>query len=93
MDLSNTIRLTEAAIDQAMTEGQPITHETVSALQDTMLEWAQTVEQMEVQHETDQTEISRLRGVLTLPDDLSAATVRFDNVVPLVGRIGDGGAA
>lgn len=88
MELSNTIRLTEAAIDQAMTEGQPITHDTVQAMKDAMLEWAQTIEQMEAQHQSDRDEIAQLRALLQMPEGLSNPTIRFDNIVPIVGKIG-----
>jgi hypothetical protein len=56
-----------------------------------MLEWAQTVEQMEAQHQSDRDEIAELRSLLAMPEGLRRPTVRFDNVVPIVGRIGDTG--
>jgi hypothetical protein len=93
MELSTTIRLTEAAIDQAVTEDQPINHETIRAIQDTMIEWAQAIEQMEAQHQSDRAEIAELRSLLRIPEGMSKPTIRFDNIVPIIGRIGETGGA
>jgi hypothetical protein len=56
-------------------------------MKDAMLEWAQTVEQMEAQHQSDRDEIAELRVRLNIPEALSDPNVRFENVVPIDGEV------
>lgn len=93
MDLSQTIRRVESEIDQAINEGQEIAPESVAAILETMQIWSAQAAQLENELTLAKREVAELRGLLQMPDGLQKPGIRFDNVVPIVGRTGDGGAA
>lgn len=98
MNLSQTIRRVESEIDQAITEGRSIAPESVAAILETMQVWAAQAADLENRLTLTEAERDKLRSLLNMPEGLQRPSIRFDNVVPIVGRIGgpafeDGGAA
>ncbi|MEM6384361.1 MAG: hypothetical protein AAF739_16945 [Pseudomonadota bacterium] len=82
--LSSMIGAAESVLDQAITDKQPITAETVASLQETMIFWMEYAKQQELHAASLEAENANLKALLRMPNELGPE-VFTGNVVPIGG--------